>query len=311
MEFPIPQHLKKRNNDYISYTATNAAKEATEVNNICYATHMSMLPTHEFLCLPRRERADWKEYFIDAETYLRFINIFKEHKIVTEATEAWIDGDVPKMKIPLGTSRHRAYAALCAYRWAESCSPLAWQVVKLVDDMPETSVWQILHYVMAVHVTGIGHNWCNVGITDMTYGYTYLNSGQSFNMALSLAFPLFWYKSEEELLAMGADRTCDAVQKIADSIGPTATKGTVKMPLPTVLVNGENKNCDILNTRWNPLYKLASVAAVGQWPAGTLKEEIAGMYGEIVAQHKDIQELREKLENPKRTKAGYYGSYDY
>jgi len=312
MLFPIPQHLKKRENDYISYTVTDASGTAKNMDNICYASHMSMLSTHHFVCVPRRDRNDWRDFFIDNETFLRFMELLKMHKVIPATSEAWIDGDLPKLKFPIGTSRHRAYSALCAYRWSESLAPMVWQFVKLCDDMPQVSVWQVLHYVLSLHVTASGHSWCNICVTDPCTGYVYMNTGQSYNLALSLAFPLFWYKTEEELTAT-AGRTCDALQTVANTIATTYTPTVAKMPLPVLLVEGHKDRCDVLNEKWTPLYKLVASAAVGKWEPLKLKDEVAGLYKEIASEYKSLQELREKFENPKKKSSsfGCYGNYDF
>jgi hypothetical protein len=227
---------------------------------------------------------------------------------VSDKTEAYVEDGVPKMRIPRGTSHHRVYSAMCAYRWAESMSPFAWEVVRFVEDFPNVTIWQALHYAMAVHVSGIGHNWCNVGITDMKYGYVYMNSGQSYNMAISLAFPLFWHKTEDELKAI-TGRTCDAVQKVADSIGPAVLTGKARMKVPALLIDGHAKSCDVLNEKWTPLYQFAVTAGVGQWDAKQVREQLQAMYNDVLKDHNALAELRDKLENPKQNQNTW--QYDF
>lgn len=311
MDIPIPQHMVKRDDDYVSYTATDAGGKKTDVNNICYANHMATLTSHAFDLMPYRTYDNWKKWATDGESYLRFIDVMKEHLLIHPTVEAKVgEGGKLLMHIPIGMSIHRVYSAMCAYRWCESMSPFVFLTMKLYDERKELSFWQILHYVMSVQVTGIGHNWCNIGTTKDNYGGIYSNNGMGYNLGLSLAFPLFWYKTEEELLK-DTGRTCNAIDKVANSIAPCKAPDGQKygMAIPTLLVCGETKGKefpnDVLNPIWTPLYKYASSMAVCEWDAAVVGKTLADMYADITKDYEPIKKLREEVIKNKNKFGGY------
>lgn len=312
MQLPIPYHMEKRGDDYVSYTAIDADGTKTDKDNICYAHHMSMLSTHAFDLVPYRTHKDWKKWAIDGPSYLRFIDLFKENWLVHETVRAEVDAEgTLKMHIPRGMSRHRVYSAMCAYRWAESMPAFVYLTMKLYDNRKDLSFWQILHYVMSTQVTGTGHNWCHIGITNVRQGYLHMCNGMAWNLGYGLVLPLFWYKTEEELLKDNQP-TCNAIDALQGKVAPCKGKDGQKYgyTVPTLLVCGAFDGWpmpnDILNPIWTPLYKHTSSAAVGKWDAETLRTELLAMYQDIIKDYEPAKTLRDKFENGKKDK---YGSF--
>lgn len=307
MEIIIPDHMKeKRSNDYVSYTAIDEKGIKCEKDNICYAPHMDKLTTNSFDLVPYRKCKDWKRWAIDGDSYLRFIELFKDNWLIQRNVVAEVDGDgVLKMHIPIGTSRHRVYSAMCAYRWAESLPSFVFLILKLSDERKNLSFWQILHYAMSTQVSLIGHNWCNIGFTNLEYGNIHTNYGMSYNLGLSLSFPLFWHKTELELMEH-IGTTCSNIDKITSKIAPCESKSKFDMGLPKLLVCGSYNDIpypnDVLNPLWTPLYQYVSSQASCQYKEETIKKELLGMYEEITKKHDAVNTLREKLLNPKRDK---------
>jgi hypothetical protein len=305
MNIQIPQHLVKRSDDYVSYTSTDIEGNSLTRNKICYADHMSKLTSHSFDLVPYCDHKNWKDYAIDGESYLRFVELFKENSLIHPSVVAEIDADgVQKMHIPIGLSRHRVYSAMCVYRWAESMSPFVFLMMKLTDERKDLSFWQILHYVMSTQVTSVGHNWCNIGVTSYQSGYVYSNNGMAYNLGLSLSFPFLWYKTEEQMLKLGGT-TCTQVDSICAKIAPCKAKNNEKygMTIPTLLVCGSNTEKpmanDVLNPIWTPLYQYASSMATCDYKEETVKEELLNIYTEITKDYEPIATLRIKLENKK------------
>ena len=298
-KLPIPDHIARRNNDYVSYTVKGKDGKKKAVDYICYANHMSVLSDNEFLLEPRRDRQDWKKFAIDNPTYIRVVELFKQHGVIPETVKAWIDSKSrPMMRVPKGCSRHRAYASMCVYRFCESYAPLPWVILKISDDMPKVSFAQAVHYGMSLYVGSTGHNFCNIAVTSNVY----MNTGQAYNLALSLAFPLFWSKSEKQLSAIGG-QTCSAMQNLSNSIGPTKASGKGKMALPTLLIDGSDKGGEILNEKWTPLYRYVEEMATKKWTEEKVRDGLKERYDEICKASPEIVKLRDKLDNPR---AGSY-----
>ncbi len=59
-------------------------------------------------------------------------------------------------------TRHRIYAGLCCYRWADALAPLPYTVVRLMEADVPINFYQALHYAMAKYVTLIGHSFANI-----------------------------------------------------------------------------------------------------------------------------------------------------
>ncbi len=314
MKIPIPDNIEKRVNDYVSYTATDQNGKKEEKDHICYAGHMDRLTKYSFELVPYRKIDDWKKWAIDGESYLEFIELFKDNWLIDLSVEAKVDDDgVMKMHIPAGLSRHRVYSAMCAYRWAESLSPFVYLTLKLYKENKDLSFWQILHYVMSTQVSSCGHNWCNVGQTLVSLGHIYSNYGMSYNLGLSLSFPLFWHKTEEELLKLD-NMTNYRIDSIAKNIAPCESMPEKKygLSLPSLLVCGscgEDQENDVLNPLWTPLYKYASSMAVCEYNPTVIKNELLGMYQEITKNYEPIKKLRETLEanrKERNDRAGFF-----
>lgn len=310
MEIEIPAELKKRGDDYVSYTAIDKNGKRTKHDHVCYATHMQKLPEHSFELLPRRTAEDWKDWAIDGESYLRFVELFKDNGLIDPTVKAEIDDTgALKMHIPIGMSRHRVYSAMCAFRWAESLAPFVYTILKLSNDRKELSFWQILHYAMATQVASCGHNWCNIAQTRADCGYIYSCYGMGYNLGMSLCMPLFWYQTDEALAKLSG-ATHSQIDNIAIAVAPCKTKDGLKygMALPTLLVSGSPddkpmKN-DVLNPMWTPLYKYTASMATCNYDAAVIQKELLAMYQEVIKDYEPIKKLRDKLENPKKNKWG-------
>src|SRR4051812_16727741 len=107
MLFPIPANVVRRQHDSVSYLLGSKDTTCKKFNNICYASHMHSLSENDFICIPHHGTLDWRTYMIDDESYLRFIDLFKQHRLISQKTKAYIEDSVPKLCIPKGTSRHR------------------------------------------------------------------------------------------------------------------------------------------------------------------------------------------------------------
>jgi hypothetical protein len=293
--------MGNRDNDYVSYKATDKNGVGSNVNHICYSNHMEKLTDYSFDLLPYRTSADWKKWAIDGESYLRVVDLFKDNLLIHPKVKAKVDGDgLMRMHIPIGMSSHRVYSAMCAFRWAESMSPFVYLIIKLSEERKNLSFWQILHYVMSTQVGSVGHNWCNVCQTQLNYGYIYSNNGMGYNLGLSLSFPLFWHKTEEELLKYPR-RTCKCIDEISTKIAPCKPKEGVKygLTVPTLLVcgslDGKPAANDVLNPIWTPLYKYAGSMAVCDYDEAAVQKELLGMYEEITKDYEPTKKLREQF----------------
>lgn len=287
MEMQYPRHLNKPPNDSVTYfTSSTPGGPYQKHYEICYAKHMHSFDTTEILCVPRDDR-NWKSFFVDAPIFLRFIDILKENRMIPENVHAYVDDGVPKMLIPKGSSRHRFYAALCAYRWADSFAHLAWLTVKLTDDMPHLSFWQILHYAMGTHATRVVHNFCYV----ITGTSKYNDHGTNFNLANSLAMPYFWYQPEDVLKKKTGD-TCDELAKLSGELGSCILDKKTYFSKPTLLIpNGDNE-FNVLNRCWTKLFQYAEVAGTCGWKPSKIRERLKEMYEEICTEHKEVNDFR-------------------
>lgn len=293
----MPAEIQIRPNDCVSYDVIFKDKKES-YNKVCYNSHMIHLAETEFFLMPNREYNLWEKYISDGGVYLKWIQILKDNKIVPEEVEATVEGKKLLMHIPKKElARDKIYASLCAYRWAESCAPFVYAIVKLTETQPELPIWQILHYGMSRFVKLAGHSWTNIVITSKKEYMS--NFGQSFNLAIGLAAPLFWCRSEENFKKETAGWTNEKIIQISRQISSYKKVGYFNLPNLLVCANIENN--DILNPRWTPFYKLTSVASCIEMDYNKLKLQLEKMYKEIYDKDEDLKKLEKEMEKQLNT----------
>lgn len=306
MAVEVPPEVKvRRHSDYVTYTAIDEQGVATvKAHAACYADHMSRLPTHEF-----RLAIDGSEEYIDGPTYLEYVEILKMAGLVPTDVVATVNADgKPEMVIPRQNySRHRVYATLCAYRWAESVAPMVYTIVHLWRERHDLPIWQILHYAMSQHVTQLGHSWNYIGLSGPShYGY---NHGGPYNLATSLAFPFVMGWSEEELHKHDGKNTYALVDEVATKLSPDKPGDYHGYyTRPTLVINGGNSRegyekepagpNDVLNERWIPLFDHA-MASRKKDPA-KVSRRIKAMYAELCKADPELEAFRVKVSTPEK-----------
>jgi hypothetical protein len=288
----IPDSVKNRETDTVTYYYQEpGVSEKKEKTYVCYAGHMSKLSNCDFWLCPDKYSAATSNCNCDGDVYLQWISLLKQNNVIPHEVEASVENNKLYMYVPnKNYSKHRVYATLCAYRWAESLARLPYAVVKLCEQHPNLPFWQIWHYACGENIKLIGHSWHHLLITASIKSI-YANYGQTFNLANSLAIPLFWLN----LSKAGTGYTCRELSVISTAIGPiTSQSGYV---FPSLLVNGlsNNDQNDVLNPRWSILYKIVVESHQAGKTYSEIKDILKLAYDKIVHNDKSIADLRSSI----------------
>lgn len=300
----IPKEIKRRaGSDTVTYqVSTDGGKTKTTHKAACYAAHMGSLSTIEMWC-QRDSSSSYgsvSDSELPGELFVKWIDVLKENRLAPVDCVASFDKSGNKLYVPRGYSKHQIYSTLCGYRWAESVAPLPYTVLKLLEERPALSFWQILHYALAQNVIGSGHSWTHL---VQSQSYCLHNSGQSMNLASSLSFPFFWNrmrrnrseKQPKQAAVYNAGYTCDAIAKItAEMAQPEkVAAGKRSISLHPFLVDGCSDS--VLDPKWTILYAYAeSASQAPDLSVATVGADLKRMYDAIVKDDAVEQAFRDK-----------------
>lgn len=308
----IPEAVRNRPTDTVTYRVrAEKDPEPVQFKYICYNQHMTRLPEFEFrlepdvyLCeTPEKEPNAGRHWAVAGEVYLKFISLLQQNRAVPAECVASFDEHGLYMTIPRkGFSTHSVYSALCAYRWSESRAKMVYTAVRLAEERPDISFWQVMHYVWGHHIATDGHSWCSVLTTNFPYGLV-THLGGCYNLGNSLSAALFWVMSEEARSALGMKHntglythgTYSHVNEINRQIGGVV-KG--KYVLPRFLIDGSTDPdglASVLDPKWTPLYRYAEEAGRAEVPYPEIGTRLTAMYDEAAAGDERVAELRAQI----------------
>lgn len=222
-EIKLPSNIVARPNDGVNYSATGL-KQKNKIDYqaaACFHAHMAQLPKYEYECRPQNGS---KKSLLPKEEYLQWMHYCVSYGLVPLDSEAWSKKDMNYARISgRYETKHRIYAGLCCYRWADSLAPLCYTVVKLLEAKPEINFYQALHYGMAKFVTLVGHSFTSVSAANMSlYGNGYQKTAR-LDLGYGLATKFFFQRDADGKCpadeANQAGWTYDAINAYAGKLG--------------------------------------------------------------------------------------------
>ena len=236
----LPKSIVARSNDIVSYKATSLkTKRAMDFHHAaCYNQHMSQLPNLELECVPAGQ------CILPEDTYLKWMNYCTSYGLVPLDSHAWSDKGRNCLRISgLNECRHRIYAGLCCYRWADSLAPLCYTVVGLLEDNPRLEFHQALHYGMGKFVTQYGHSFSSVCASNVCMYRVGVQKAARLEIAYGLATSLFFRRGENG--TSPADKGVGMTNVALDSYF-----SLLSLSFPVKAIE------ELLEERWAPLYAL-------------------------------------------------------
>jgi len=155
--FEIDVPFQACSNDYVTYKTILPKQTLEHINLPCYSGSMVNLNKIEFVCSPNNK----KKSILPDDIYLRWMQLCKDYGLCPTSSEAFIEKDKQHFRCR-GKNRHRVYAALCCYRWADNVAPIPYTVVRLLDMNPRLTFYQVLHYALAKYITNSNHNFISI-----------------------------------------------------------------------------------------------------------------------------------------------------
>src|SRR4051812_19369898 len=156
----IPKNIVARPGDAVSYHAieNKTEKKTAHLGAACYHGHMATLPNYCFDCIP----CNTKTSILPPEDFFLWMKFCAAFGFAPSGTIPYTKGDMNCCLIHgKGEVRHRIYAGLCCYRWAECLCPMVYEACRLIEARPDVNFYRIMHYVTGKYVTLIGHSFTN------------------------------------------------------------------------------------------------------------------------------------------------------
>lgn len=155
--FEIEVPVIAQRNDYVSYKTIGKKHSHDHLNRPCYSGSMLNLSKFNFLCRPNYG----SKSLLPKEIYLRWMQLCKDYGLAPTTSEAFVEKGKNYFRCK-GHNKHRVYAALCCYRWADNLAPLPYTVVTLLDMNSQLSFYQVLHYALSKYIQNSNHNFVSI-----------------------------------------------------------------------------------------------------------------------------------------------------
>jgi hypothetical protein len=237
----IPKNIVARPNDSVSYSAINATNKKTTIKSAaCYSQHMGSLSKYTFDCFP----CNTEKSLLPAEDFFLWMKFCAGYGFAPVATIPYTNGEMNCCIFNgNGENRHRIYAGLCCYRWAECLSPLVYEACRLIERRPDFNFYRLMHCVTGKYVTLMGHSFTNVCAPAMSI-YSTKPGGIAPRLDLMWALmPRFYFDR-------GYDKSSNKEQSnlgtTQASLGQEIIKNGLSLPVA--------KHEDLFDDKWEELF---------------------------------------------------------
>jgi len=239
----VPKSIVARPADSVSYYAISnkTKKKTTHLQAACYHGHMAHLSGYTFDCIP----CNTKNSILPPEDFFLWMKFCAAFGFSPSGTIPYTDGNMNCCIIHgEGDCKHRIYAGLCCYRWAECLSPMVFEACRLIEKKPNMSFYRIMHYVTGKYVTLIGHSFTNVCAGTMSLYNAIAGAAKTPRLDHMWGlYPKFFFGWGHNLAAK-ANKTSMTQTVIATDVNKLNLGLYVK------------KHEDLMSDRWDDLYEL-------------------------------------------------------
>jgi hypothetical protein len=258
----MPKSIVARPGDAVSYHAicNKTEKKTSHMGAACYHGHMAVLPNYTFDCIP----CNTKTSILPADDFFLWMKFCAGFGLSPSGTIPYRKGDMNCCIIHgKDDVKHRIYAGLCCYRWAECLSPMVYEACRLIEKRPDVNFYRIFHYVTGKYVTLIGHSFTNVCAGAMSLYNAFGSAGAKTPRMDHMwgIWPKFFFGLGYNLAAKGAKSEKD--KRVKNGVQPiifnnSYTQTTIAADIQKLnICLPVKKHEDLLDDKWVDLYELA------------------------------------------------------
>jgi len=262
----LPKNIVARPVDSVSYYTISESKAGKEIRSpylgsACYAGHMATLNKYTFDCVP----CNTKVSILPSEDFFLWMKFCAAFGFSPSGTIPYTKDEMNCCLIQgVGDCKHRIYAGLCCYRWAECLSPMVYEACRLIEKKPEINFYRLMHYITGKYVTLMGHSFTNVSAASMSM-YSYYGVSKP---ASTPRLDLMWALMPMYYFASGFNKAAKANQNDQTQVSISNAIAATKLSLPV------KKHEDLLDDKWDELFNLED----------TSNKNIKECYDKLVAQ---------------------------
>ncbi len=238
----LPKNIVARPVDNVSYYAIKDKTKTSHMAAACYASHMGSLSSYTFDCVPCNADVS----ILPNEDFFLWMKYCTACGFAPSGTIPYTKG---KMNCCLihgaGENRHRIYAGLCCYRWAESLAPMVYEVCRLIEKRPDVNFYRIFHYLTGKYISNMGHNFtCVSNVAGSLYSGHY-NQQPRLNHIWGL-WPKFFFSPGINLSA----------ETKVTGYTQSVIAGEIQNFNLNLLVKDHE---DLMDDKWEELYNLETI----------------------------------------------------
>lgn len=254
MEISVPPFVKRPSSDRVTFEVF-ACKNKKFISNVknsaCYGQYMKNLSQYIFQCKPNNGSSN-----LPGECFLYLIDLCKKHGMMPADTIGVVEDRCNYLSFDGSkTDRHIAYTTLCWYRWCDSKPDFIYRFIRMIDEYPHLTIWEILHYSLIKEgISASAHSFVNMSTVSI-----YSTVALQNNLAVSIAMKLFYsdsYKKFRE--GSGYAMSAQCIKNYANNLGKPLTFAKID---------------DLLSGKFTPLYKLDNPT----------KKTLHALYKEIIS----------------------------